>query len=203
MTTHKNTKQHTTIATLLLFSIGLLFSSNTFALFTHQIGETYGGGKVFYVYDGGLHGLIAALADQGPSNGTQWDNGDSKLTGTTGDGVGAGAMNTVIIAATQLDDDEDDEMDDTPNGKFAAKRCADYSVKGADGVTYGDWYLPSKAELNLLYKQKAVVGGFANATYWSSTETSSNNAWSQYFLNGQQGNNRKFKPFRVRAIRAF
>ena len=173
-----------------------MFSCNTFAFtFTHKIGETYGGGKVFYVYDGGLHGLIAALADQGTSSGTQWDNGDSKLTGTTGDGVGAGAMNTTIIAATQ--------MDDTPNGNFAAKLCANYSVKAADGVTYGDWYLPSKAELALLYKQKAVVGGFANATYWSSTETSSNNAWSQYFLNGQQGNNRKFKPFRVRAVRAF
>ena len=195
MATHKNTKQHTTIATLLLFSIGLLFSSNTFALFTHTIGETYGGGRVFYVYDGGLHGLIAALTDQGTSSGTQWDNGDSKLTGTTGDGLGAGAMNTTLIAATQ--------MDDTPNGNFAAKLCANYSVKAADGVTYGDWYLPSKAELALLYKQKAVVGGFANATYWSSTETSSNNAWSQYFLNGQQGNNRKFKPFRVRAVRAF
>ena len=202
MATHKNTKQHTTIATLLLFSIGLLFSSNTFALFTHTIGETYGGGRVFYVYDGGLHGLIAALADQGTSSGTQWDNGDSKLTGTTGDGVGAGAMNTTIIAATQLDD-EAAQIDDAPSGKFAAKLCADYSVKAADGVTYGDWYLPSKAELALLYKQKAVVGGFANATYWSSTETSSNNAWSQYFLNGGQGNNLKYKLFRVRAVRAF
>ena len=192
MTTHKNTKQHTTFAALLLFSIGLLFSSNSFA-WTHHIGEKYGGGIVFYVYDGGLHGLIAALADQ--NTGTQWYNGIFKVTGATGDGVGAGAINTAMIVAAQIDD--------TPGGIFAAKGCADYSVKGADGVTYGDWYLPSKAELNLLYKQKAVVGGFANATYWSSTETSSNNAWSQYFLNGQQGNNRKFKPFRVRAIRAF
>jgi hypothetical protein len=201
MTTHKNTKQHTTIATLLLFSIGLLFSGNTFALtYMHKIGETYGGGKVFYVYDGGLHGLIAALADQG--TGSQWDNGDSKLTGTTGDGLGAGAMNTTLIAATQMDD-EDDEMEDTPNGNFAAKLCANYSVKAADGVIYGDWYLPSKAELALLYKQKAVVGGFANVTYWSSTETNSNKAWSQYFLNGYQGNTRKSKTFRVRAVRAF
>ena len=195
MATHKNTKQHTTIATLLLFSIGLLFSSNTFALFTHTIGETYGGGRVFYVYDGGLHGLIAALADQGTSSGTQWDNGDSKLTGTTGDGLGAGAMNTTLIAATQ--------MDDTPNGKFAAKLCADYSLKAADGVTYGDWYLPSKAELALLYKQKAVVGGLANATYWSSTETSRYHAWSQNFLNGHQPNHGKHHSFRVRAVRAF
>jgi hypothetical protein len=30
----------------------------------HVIGETYGGGKVFYVDDSGQHGLIAALADQ-------------------------------------------------------------------------------------------------------------------------------------------
>jgi hypothetical protein len=199
MTTHKNTKQHKTtyndITALLLFSIGLLFSSNTFALFTHQIGETYGGGKVFYVYDGGLHGLIAALADQSPGTGIYWDNGVFKVTGTTGDGLGAGAMNTTLITATQ--------MDDTPSGNFAAKLCANYSVKAADGVTYGDWYLPSKAELNLLFKQKAVVGGFANAVYWSSTETSSYHAWSQNFLNGSQPNNGKHHPFRVRAVRAF
>ena len=196
MTTHKNTKQHTTIATLLLFSIGLLFSSNTFALFTHQIGETYGGGKVFYVYDGGLHGLIAALADQGTSSGTQWDNGISELTGTTGDGLGAGAMNTTLIAATQ--------MDDTSGGNFAAKLCANYSVIAADGVTYGDWYLPSKAELNWLYKQRNVVGGFSSSGYWSATESDSFNAWRQSFnSNGYQYVTLKNAMLRVRAIRAF
>jgi hypothetical protein len=31
---------------------------------THYIGESYGGGIVFYVYDGGQHGLIAATDDQ-------------------------------------------------------------------------------------------------------------------------------------------
>ena len=107
MTTHKNTKQHTTIATLLLFSIGLLFSCNTFA-WTHKIGDKYGGGIVFYVYDGGLHGLIAALADQ--SSAIQWYNGIFKVTGANGDGVGAGAMNTAMIVAAQIDD--------TPGGNF-------------------------------------------------------------------------------------
>jgi hypothetical protein len=174
-----------------------LFSGNTFALtYTHKIGETYGGGKVFYVYDGGLHGLIAALADQGTSSGTQWDNGDSKLTGTTGDGVGAGAMNTTIITVTQ--------MDDTPSGNFAAKLCANYSVTAADGVTYGDWYLPSKAELNLLYKQRNVVGGFSSSGYWSATESDSYNAWRQTFnSNGYQYVTLKNAMLRVRAIRAF
>ena len=31
---------------------------------THYISESYGGGIVFYVYDNGQHGLIAATADQ-------------------------------------------------------------------------------------------------------------------------------------------
>ena len=196
MATHKNTKQHTTIATLLLFSIGLLFSCNTFA-WTHKIGEIYGGGIVFYVYDGGLHGLIAALADQ--NTGTQWYNGIFKVTGATGDGVGAGAMNTAMIVAAQIDD--------APSGKFAAKLCADYSVKAADGVTYGDWYLPSKTELNLLHEQKYVVGA-SDYLYWSSTESdsyyASHYAWGQdfFFCYPVEGNKHD-QSFRVRAVRAF
>jgi hypothetical protein len=196
MTTYKNTKQHTTIAALLLFSIGLLFSGNSFA-WTHKIGDKYGGGKVFYVYDGGLHGLIAPLADQTTyPKGMQWYNGIYKVTGATGDGVNAGAMNTALIVAAQIND--------TQGGNFAAKLCADYSVKGADGVTYGDWYLPSKAELNLLYKQRNVVGGFASDFYWSSSEFDSLSAWSQYFTGGSQfpfGN--KSSTFPVRCVRAF
>ena len=193
MTTHKNTNQHKTIATLLLFSIGLLFSCNTFA-WTHKIGEKYGGGIVFYVYDGGLHGLIAASADQSHT-GIQWSNGTYKWTGTTGDGVNAGAMNTAMIVATQINN--------TTGNKFAAKLCADYSVKGADGVTYGDWYLPSKAELNLLLKQKYVVGGFDDGGFWSSTEVNSTTAFGLDFVDGLPLNSGKSYLLRVRAVRAF
>ncbi len=41
--------QRSTIATILLFGIGISFSGNSFAG-THVIGEPYGGGKVFYTY---------------------------------------------------------------------------------------------------------------------------------------------------------
>ena len=158
----------------------------------HFIGENYGGGIVFYVYDNGQHGLIAATADL---LGLQWYNGTYRYTGTTGDGLGAGAMNTAIIIATQMADNQ--------TGNFAAKACADYSVT-AGGITYGDWYLPSKYELNLLYLQKAVVGGFVNSNVWSSSEFSSVQAWYQQFLFGTQiaadkGND----VFRVRPVRAF
>lgn len=157
----------------------------------HYIGERYGGGIVFYLYDNGQHGLIAATADQ--STGI-WNNGTYRYTGTTGDGLGAGAMNTTMIVATQIADNQ--------TGIFAAKICADYSVT-VGGVTYGDWYLPSKHELNLLYLKKTVVGGFANYFYWSSMELDGNSAWYQDFNNGSLFSDDKTNTAYVRAIRAF
>ncbi|MBE9510953.1 MAG: DUF1566 domain-containing protein [Bacteroidetes bacterium] len=159
---------------------------------THYIGEQFGGGIVFYVYDNGQHGLIAPTADQDP--GIEWYNGIKRYTNTSGDGLGAGAMNTSLIIALQTTDNQ--------VGNFAAKVCADYSVT-VDGVTYGDWYLPSKHELDLLFNQKTIVGGFANDYYWSSTEFSSHSAWSQNFSIGFQYNLDKSLPYGVRAIRAF
>ena len=159
----------------------------------HYIGENYGGGIVFYVYDNGQHGLIAATTDQ--SFGTQWYNGVNRYTGTTGDGVGVGAMNTPLIIAAQIADNQ--------IGNFAARVCANYSVV-SNGVHYGDWYLPSKEELNLLYIQKNVVGGFTNDIYYSSTETSDTNVWYQSFTDGTSTNGLKnITTAYVRAIRAF
>jgi hypothetical protein len=160
----------------------------------HTIGESYGGGIVFYVYDGGQHGLIAASADQ--STGIQWSNGIARSTGATGDGIVAGAMNTAMIVATQMADNQ--------TGYFAAKVCADYSVTGTNGVYYGDWYLPSLHELSLLNSQKNVVGGFANAIYWSSTELDNSFAWFLDFgFNPTNSNVHKGSTFYVRAVRAF
>jgi hypothetical protein len=103
-------------------------------------------------------------------------------------------MNTAMIVATQMADDQ--------TGNFAAKVCADYSVT-VGGVTYGDWYLPSKYELNLLYAQRVAVGGFASATYWSSTEYHSTNAFVFYFGTGGTDYYSKAIFYRVRAVRAF
>jgi spore coat protein CotH len=59
-------------------------------------------------------------------------------------------------------------------------------------------------ELNLLYNQKTVVGGFANYYYWSSTEDGSLSAWDQTFFNGDQlSYNKGNAVIRVRAVRAF
>jgi len=160
----------------------------------HYMGEGYGGGIVFYIYDNGQHGLIAATADQ--STGIHWHNELLRNTGSKGDGLNAGAMNTTMIVATQMTDNQ--------TGNFAAKVCADYSVS-VDGITYGDWYLPSKYELNLLYLQKNIVGGFADFHYWSSSEFEFDFEWAydQNFSKGIQGPDIKEFLGHVRCVRTF
>jgi hypothetical protein len=159
---------------------------------THYIGESYGGGIVFYVYDNGQHGLIAATADQ--STGINWYAGTYTNTMAFADGVGAGKANTAIIIANHGYGD---------GTTYAARICNEYSVT-VGGVTYGDWYLPSKFELNLLYLQKNVVGGFADFGYWSSTESDNGSACLQLFSSGfQLQHSLKGFAYCVRAVRAF
>ena len=159
---------------------------------THAIGDSFGGGIVFFVYDGGQHGLIAATADQ--SAGIRWYGGSYTYTRARADGIGAGLKNTAIIIANQGPVD---------GSAFAATVCNEYSVT-VDGVTYGDWYLPSKHELDLLYIERDTVGNFANEYYWSSTEFDTNNAWSQNFNVGFQTYFNKIDTsLKVRAVRAF
>jgi hypothetical protein len=153
----------------------------------HTIGESYGGGIVFYVYDDGQHGLIAATSDQGAN--IKWYAGTYLNTMALADGIGAGKSNTDIIIASQ------GKGNSSP---YAARVCHEYK-----GGNYGDWYLPSKYELNLLYLQKKVVGGFAIGNYWSSNEYSLGDAWEQDMNNGVQPESGKIDKENVRAIRAF
>ncbi len=150
----------------------------------HTIGEKYGGGTIFYIDNSGQHGLIAASKDQ--SENIQWFNGSYAVTGATATEVGTGQLNTTIIINTQK------------TGSYAASICDQLVLDG-----YSDWFLPSKDELNLLYLQKEIVGGFTNNFYWSSTEHGDGSAWEQNFINGTQYYANKNFPISVRAIRAF
>jgi len=74
---------------------------------------------------------------------------------------------------------------------------------------YRDWFLPSKDELDLMYKnlKQKGLGGFSNDWYWSSSQNDYGYAWSQNFNNGGQGFVRgepnKGRTHSVRAIRQF
>jgi hypothetical protein len=146
------------------------------------------GGKVFYITNNGSHGLEAAPVDQASA---AWGCYGTSIAGTSA-AVGMGAANTAKIIAGCAE------------ANTAAKVVDAYSLNG-----YDDWYLPSKDELALLYNQKAVVGGFANYNYWSSTERGSPpdgdsyGAWNHAFYSGDQYGVLKSSPLSVRAIRSF
>ncbi len=156
---------------------------------THSIGEAYGGGIVFYTYDGGRHGLIAATVDQ--NAGVKWSNDGTQIN-IGRDGITAGSFNTERIINKQ------------GVGTYAAQVCANYN-----GGDYGDWYLPSIYELNLLYLQRGIVGNFASTSgssyYWSSSESPDGIfSVSKYFYNGTVISlSTKSNTYFVRAIRAF
>ncbi|MEI6050789.1 MAG: DUF1566 domain-containing protein, partial [Bacteroidota bacterium] len=148
------------------------------------IGDNYGGGIIFWLDASGQHGLIAATADQ--STGVAWTTFINTVSNAAKDGVNGGQTNTERI------------INQAGAGSYAAQLCANYR----DG-NYADWYLPSKYELNLLYLQKDVVGGFANNFYWSSTEGSNIDASGQFFNVGAQYFFSKGNMYYVRAVRAF
>jgi len=157
----------------------------------HFIGEVYGGGIVFFVYDDGQHGLI--VCDTNLSSNMRWYAGTSIDVMSRADGLGAGKTNTsIIISRLGIGD----------GASYAALLCSNYSVTFG-GVTYGDWYLPSKYELDLLFLQKDSIGGFSASNYWSSTETQINGAWLQNFISGIQYDHSKWDSWCVRAIRSF
>ncbi len=106
------------------------------------VGQTYGGGIIFYVDDTGEHGLIASF-DTGESERAQWGCYNT-LVDDTETGIKSGKENTkkIIISCRTAGTE-----------RIAARLCNEYVADG-----YSDWYLPSKEELNLLYEKWSKIG---------------------------------------------
>jgi hypothetical protein len=70
------------------------------------------------------------------------------------------------------------------------ERARKYAAK-LEAHGHKDWRLPSKAELDLLFNNRAAIGGFDTSGsypaghYWSSAEDSKYDAWLQRFSDGQ------------------
>ena len=129
------------------------------------VGDSYGGGKIFYIlksgdagYDANIqHGLIAATSDQYTGN-IPWSK-NTIFIGNTSQLIGSGSANTTRIISLQGN-----------TGNYAAKIARDYVSNG-----YSDWYLPSVNEMKELIAQRAIVGGFTlNSYYWTSSEYTTN-----------------------------
>lgn len=151
----------------------------------YEIGD-YGpaGGTVFYVTDNGLHGVEAAPVDQGIA---QWGCVFEELSGAMDEGPITGLVNTHDILTQCLE------------RPIAASIAADYELKG-----YNDWYLPSLGELDELLRHTDIIGGLAEAWYWTSTQVDDSTAWAlPNFVVFPWVPSDKRLPGRVRAIRQF
>ena len=155
------------------------------------------GGLIFYenanhAADGWRY-LEAAPFDQ--SAGARWGCFRREIAGARGTAVGTGQQNTQDMLAACAE----------PSS--AARLCADLVVNGISG-----WFLPSREELVLMYRNLAGRGlgsfqcaGVAdNYTYWASSQSSADMAAHVDFadLGRVHGDDKDF-PRRVRAIRAF
>ena len=119
---------------------------------------------------------------------------------TTLTAIGAGRINTFkIINSTHK------------GGTLTKENCAALACHSYSTATTkaGDWFLPSKDELNLLYKNLGKRVLLSNTTndndYWSSSQGNDNGfSWRQRFSDGGQGNYKlKNYTYSVRAVRAF
>lgn len=175
---------------------------------TYTIGDTGpAGGIVFSVTNDGMHGLEAAPTD------------------VDGEG-GLWCSSNVLQNNTSSSDIEG--MDNLPNASVPDSRTGKYNTDRITLACGGDevlatkargyiWpdgqsggFLPNKEELNLLYQQRHIVGGFSQEAglYASSTEAESSTSidiWAVAFFvdNGATLLQRKDVFSRGRSVRSF
>jgi hypothetical protein len=160
----------------------------------YRVGETGpAGGLIFYDKgnnSGGWRYLEAGPVEtefQAPWSvrGTSVDN----LQET----IGSGKLNTQLIVETFK----------KTSGEWdtAAQKCEDLVYRGFD-----DWFMPSKAELDLMYGnlKRKNLGDFKEEWYWTSSRgysTGSYMAATQYFKDGRMELDGRGNRFYVRPVR--
>ncbi|MBP6680061.1 MAG: DUF1566 domain-containing protein [Saprospiraceae bacterium] len=156
-----------------------------------SVGMLDGGGIVAYIFQPGDPGYVAGeqhglvVTETNVSESTGWGCNGSNIPGAEGILLGTGPQNTTDIVSG------------CGEGGTAARLCYELALNG-----FNDWYLPSKDELNILYTNRLIIGGF-NDGYWSSSESSSTTAWFRDFTTGAQAAQSKNFFYTVRAVRTF
>ena len=160
----------------------------------------------FYLYTGiNQKKKLAHYLEAAPVNITSflaWASADHLIpnlsqnwTDDTDWAIGRGKKNTAIIITHGIANGYD-----TP----AATACVNYTVSGFTRYK-GDWFLPSKDELNQLFQNGVAIGIIPSnvwAYYWSSSQTELG-VLNLDFNNGSfTGYNKDFTSF-VCAVRAF
>lgn len=160
----------------------------------NSIGQFYLGGIIGYILKAGdpgydanvLHGIIVSPVNNAVN--TEWGC-QGTFVNATSTALGTGQANTNAIVSG------------CGTAATGAKVCNDLVLNG-----YSDWFLPSREELNKLYINRSIIGGFSNSGYyWSSTECSGSDAVGFGFDNGDNGPGcgTKGDQNNIRAVRVF
>ena len=136
---------------------------------------------------------IALPAHAQTSEGTTYDVGETGPCGGIVYEVSNGGLNGKEAAPM-----------DQPAGLDWNDANTSISNLMAGGCT--DWYLPDLDELNVLFVQKLIIGGFDDIEYWSSTESDMGaSAFFKYFgtSGDEHDEDKAVVMFKMRAIRSF
>ncbi len=163
-----------------------------------KVGDTGPGGGIVF-FDAGTKQSWGRYLEVAPASwsgapsdpvATWCPEGKAGFTATvrTGTDIGSGAANTKAII----------------------KACGSTSAAGVAAAHRGggktDWYLPSKDEVNSLFRKRAAVGGIPAKSLWSSSQSShyATYAWGQLLVSeGRYIGSYKGYGGMVRPIRAF
>ena len=167
-------------------SDGTGYSDTIIVVPAYSIGAVFGGGKIVYIDNTKVHGLIVANEDQGSAS---WDY-HSNVFYTYAWDLYNGAANTDAIINT-----------------LGYGYCAATLARGYTGGGYTDWFMPAIYQLHYLFDAKDKIGNVTPGYYWSSTE-SSNDVASAWVVrmdtqNGSEELWTKNYLYKVRSYRAF
>ena len=171
----------------------MFFAFAAYAQQTSRLGQTGPGGGIIF-FDKGVSSdgwqYLEAAATGTEFRNVYWGAFDQNIAGTS-TAVGSGKRNTELIVTRLM------QLGETGR---AAQLCESLNFNGL-----ADWFLPSKDELDMMYRnlKQRGLGGFGDGYYWSSSQGSNYYAWFQSFGNGSQYNYSKNDPYTVRAVRAF
>ncbi|CAB5030602.1 unannotated protein [freshwater metagenome] len=194
-------------------------SSGCAVSLAYRVGDVGpGGGKVFYIDSAScLRYEMAPKTWSGagtPDAQATWCDGLTDVPSANGTAVGTGAANTAAMAASSA---------------CSSDAAAAVLAYAPAGTTAGQWFLPSKDELNAMcnYSRNptapaapsvscygsagstqdvtfaAGTYGFASVDYWSSSQDFANYAWYQDLSVGYRRSGNEGNALRVRPVRAF
>jgi hypothetical protein len=182
------------------------------------VGDIGPGGGLVFLISGGLTYEMAPKNWNDPTNPsaldpvlTWCDNQTTNVSGASGTAVGTGSANTAAMAASVA---------------CSSNAAAAVRAYAPSGTSAGQWFLPSKDELNAMCNYSrtwagtpstlgctgAQNGAFASSSYgfssnyfWSSSQVDALSAYSRNFPDGADniGYKDNSYPQLVRPIRAF